>query len=143
MQPDINLMIWILIGGHVTMFVYFTPTLGLAANMVSASMRGAATWMASLVLSFVGVGLGPTVVGILSDFFAQRAFGAGDFKAMCPGGQAVVQSMASACSNASADGVKHAVMAIALVALWAALHFLIASFRLREDLDTHFEAPAA
>jgi hypothetical protein len=143
MQADINRMILILIAAHVTMFVYYTPTLGLAANMVGASMRGAATWLASLVLGLVGVGLGPTIVGMLSDFFAQRAFGAGDFKTMCPGGQALVHTMASACSNASAAGVKNAVITIALVCLWAALHFLIASRSLRQDLDTHFEAPAA
>jgi MFS family permease len=143
MQSSVTAMIFILIAAHVTMFVYYTPTLGLAANMVGASMRGTSAWLASLVLGLVGVGIGPTVVGMLSDFFAQQAFGAGDFKAACPGGQAFQPAFATACSNASADGVKHAVMAIALVCLWAALHFVIASRRLREDLDTHFEAPAA
>jgi hypothetical protein len=139
MQADINLMIWILIAAHVTLFVYFTPTLGLAANMVSANMRGAATWVASLVLSFVGVGLGPTVVGFMSDLFAQQAFHAGNFKAVCPAGQAIIPALSAQCSNASAEGVKHAVMAVALVCLWAAAHFLMASRNLGKDLDTHFE----
>jgi predicted MFS family arabinose efflux permease len=143
MQADITLMIWILIAGHVTLFVYFTPTLGLAANMVSANMRGAATWMASLVLSFVGVGLGPTVVGMMSDFFAQQAFTGGSFKEVCPAGQAIIPALSGACSSASAAGVKHAVMAVALVCLWAAVHFLIASRHLRKDLDTHFETAGA
>ena len=142
-QADINSMILILIAAHVAMFVYYTPTLGLAANMVGASMRGTSAWLASLVLGLVGVGLGPTIVGMMSDFFAQRAFGAQNFKAMCPGGQALVHSMAGACSNASATGVKDAVMAVALVCLWAAVHFLIASRNLAKDLDTHYEAPGA
>ncbi len=143
MQADVTAMIFILIAAHVTMFVYYTPTLGLAANMVGASMRGTSAWLASLVLGLVGVGLGPTVVGIMSDLFAQNAFGAGDFKAMCPGGQALNPAMAGACATASAAGVKHAVMAVSLVCIWAAGHFLIASRSLRQDLDTHFEAPAA
>lgn len=143
MQPDIGPMILILIAGHVTMFVYYTPTLGLAANMVGASMRATSAWLASLVLGLVGVGLGPTIVGMLSDFFAQKAFGAGDFKAMCPGGVALNPALAGACSNASADGVRHAVMAVALVCLWAAVHFLLASRHLRRDLDTHYEVPQA
>lgn len=142
-QADVGRMILILIAAHVAMFVYYTPTLGLAANMVGANMRGTSAWLASLVLGLVGVGLGPTIVGMLSDFFAQRAFGAGDFKAMCPGGQALQPALAGACSNASAAGVKHAVMAIALVCLWAALHFLLASRNLRKDLDTHYETADA
>ena len=143
MQADINAMIAILIAAHVAMFVYYTPTLGLAANMVSASMRGTSAWLASLVLGLVGVGLGPTVVGMLSDFFAQRAFTGGDFKAVCPGGRAILPALEGQCSSASALGVQHAVMAIALICLWAELHFLIASRSLAKDLDTHFEAPAA
>jgi predicted MFS family arabinose efflux permease len=142
MQADINRMIIILIAGHVAMFVYYTPTLGLAANMVGASMRGTSAWLASLVLGLVGVGLGPTIVGMLSDFFAQQAFTGGNFKAVCPGGQAILPALSGACSNASAEGVKHAVMAIALVCLWAAVHFLIASRNLRKDLDTHYAIPA-
>ena len=143
LQPDVNRMIMILIAAHVAMFVYYTPTLGLAANMVGASMRGTSAWLASLVLGLVGVGLGPTIVGMMSDFFAQQAFGVGVFKAMCPGGQALSPAYAAACSTASAAGVKHAVMAVALVCVWAAAHFLIASFSLRKDLDTHYETPAA
>jgi len=143
MQADVGRMILILIAGHVAMFVYYTPTLGLAANMVGANMRGTSAWLASLVLGLVGVGLGPTVVGMMSDFFAQQAFGAGNFRAVCPAGQAILTALSDACSNASALGVKHAVMAIALVCIWAAGHFLLASINLRKDLDTHYQAPAA
>ena len=143
LQADINRMIFILIAAHVAMFVYYTPTLGLAANMVGASMRGTSAWLASLVLGLVGVGLGPTIVGMLSDFFAQQAFTGGTFKAVCPGGRAILPALSDACSNASAVGVKHAVMAVALVCIWAAVHFLIASRSVRQDLDTHYELPAA
>ncbi len=140
LQSDVGRMIPILIAAHVAMFVYYTPTLGLAANMVGASMRGTSAWLASLVLGLVGVGLGPTVVGFMSDFFAQRAFTSGDFKSVCPGGRAILPGLSDACSNASALGVKHAVMTVALVCLWSAVHFLIASRHLRKDLDTHYEA---
>jgi predicted MFS family arabinose efflux permease len=138
-QADLNSMTWILLAAHIAMFVYYTPTLGLAANMVGASMRGTSAWLASLVLGLVGVGLGPTLVGFLSDTFAQQAFTGGDFKTVCPAGQAILPALSSACSNASAEGVKHAVMAVALLCVWAAVHFLIASRSLRKDLDTHYE----
>ena len=142
LQPDIQKMVLILIAAHVAMFVYYTPTLGLAANMVGASMRGTSAWLASLVLGLVGVGLGPTLVGMLSDFFAQRAFAAGgDFKAMCPVGRPLSAALAGPCASASAEGVKDAVIAVTLLCLWGALHFLLASRHLRKDLDTYYEAP--
>ena len=143
MQADITAMFLLLVAGHVTMFVYYTPTLGLAANMVSASMRGTSAWLASLVLGLVGVGLGPTVVGILSDFFAQQAFAGGNFKAVCPGGRAILPALEGQCSAASAAGIQHAVMAIALMSLWAAVHFLIASRNLAKDLDTSYDTVVA
>ncbi len=145
MQSQLTAMILILIAGHVTMFVYYTPTLGMAQNMVGANMRGSSAFVVSLVLGLVGVGLGPTIVGFLSDFFAQQAFVAGDYKAMCPGGVALAGAGAAAmgaCKAASAEGVKHAVMAIALVCVWAALHFVLASRSLRKDLDTHYDPDA-
>ena len=144
-QAQILPMILILIAGHVTMFVYYTPTLGMAQNMVGANMRGSSAFVVSMVLGLVGVGLGPTIVGFLSDFFAQQAFGVGDYKALCPGGAALAgagQGAMDACKAASADGVRHAVMAVALLCVWAALHFALASRSLRKDLDTHYE-PAA
>ncbi len=144
MQADLLPMILILIAGHVTMFVYYTPTLGMAQNMVGANMRGSSAFVVSLVLGLVGVGLGPTLVGFLSDFFAQQAFHLGDYKTMCPGGAGLASGgpvLAGACKVASATGVRHAVMAVALVCIWAALHFVLASRSLRKDLDTHYAPP--
>ena len=142
MQSQLLAMIWILIAAHVTMFVYYTPTLGMAQNMVGASMRGSSAFVVSLVLGLVGVGLGPTIVGFLSDFFAQQAFTLGAYKAMCPGGAAVHGAgpiLVDACKVASATGVRHAVMSVALLCVWAALHFVLAARHVRKDLDTHYE----
>ena len=146
MQSQLPAMILILIAGHVTLFVYYTPTLGMAQNMVGASMRGSSAFVVSLVLGLVGVGIGPTIVGFLSDFFAQQAFGAGDFQAMCRGGVASAGAgkyAAAACLTASATGVRHAVMAAALLGVWASLHFLLAAKDVRKDLDTYYEPEAA
>ena len=109
-------------------------------------MRGTSAFVVSLVLGLVGVGLGPTLVGFLSDFFAQRAFTLGDFQTLCPGGAALAsagQGAADACKVASATGVRHAVMVVALLSVWAALHFLLAARDVRKDLDTHYDPQAA
>ena len=146
MQSQLLPMIAILIAAHVTMFVYYTPTLGMAQNMVGASMRGSSAFVVSLVLGLVGVGIGPTIVGFLSDFFAQQAFGTGDFQALCRGGVASAgagKDAAAACLTASATGVRHAVMAAALLGVWGALHFLLAAKDVRKDLDTYYQPDAA
>ena len=146
MQTQLLAMILILIAGHVTLFVYYTPTLGMAQNMVGANMRGSSAFVVSLVLGLVGVGIGPTIVGFLSDFFAQQAYGAGDFQAMCRGGVASAgagKDAAAACLAASATGVRHAVMAAALLGVWGALHFLLAAKDVRKDLDTYYQPDAA
>jgi predicted MFS family arabinose efflux permease len=144
-QGAILPMMLVLIAGHVALFVYYTPTLGMAQNMVGPTMRGSSAFVVSLVLGLVGVGLGPTLVGFLSDFFAQQAFGAGDYAALCPGGAAAPGAAAGldlACKTASGAGIKHAVMAASLLFVWGAVHYLLASRRLRQDLDTHYDPGA-
>ena len=142
-QGSIPAMIGVLLAGHVALFVYYTPTLGLAQNMAGASMRASSAFAVQLVLGLVGIGLGPTLVGFVSDFFAQQAFTGGDYGALCRGGVAAkgaAEGLAAACKTADASGIRHALTATALVFVWAALHYLLASRRLRQDLDTHYEA---
>ena len=45
--------------GHVTLFVFFTPTLALALNMVGAGMRASSSFIVNIVFGLIGVGLGP------------------------------------------------------------------------------------
>jgi len=63
---------------HVVLFVYFTPTLAIAQNMVGANMRASSAFTVSLVLGLVGVGIGPTLLGFLSDAFGKAAFAHGN-----------------------------------------------------------------
>ena len=49
-------------------------------------------------------------------------------------------AVADACRNASATGIRQALMVMALLCVWSALHYLLASRNLRKDLDTHYVA---
>jgi predicted MFS family arabinose efflux permease len=142
-QTTVATAVALLVVAHVSMFVYYTPTLALAQNMVGANMRASSAFVASLVLNLAGIALGPTLVGILSDRFAVHAFGQATFAATCPGGAAPPGSAATlvaACANASAAGLRHALMVMSLLSLWSALHFLLAARTLRRDLETRYEA---
>ncbi|MGC1459380.1 MAG: MFS transporter [Steroidobacteraceae bacterium] len=132
----------ILICAHVSMFVYYSPTLAIAQNMVGANMRASSAFvMSGLVLGLVGIGVGPTVVGFISDRFASHVFAG--YMASCPGGVAPhgsVPALAESCRNASATGIRQALMVMALLCVWSALHYVLASRNLRKDLDTHYVA---
>ncbi len=140
-QPTVTAAVSVLLLGHVALFVYWTPTLALAQNMVGANMRASSSFVVSLVIGLVGIGLGPTLMGILSDALARTAFPLGNFATACPGGAAPPHAgsfMVEACATASAAGVRHAIMAMSLVFLWAGIHYFLAARTLRNDLDTHY-----
>ncbi|HTX24544.1 MAG TPA: MFS transporter [Steroidobacteraceae bacterium] len=141
-QPVITSAVALLIAAHVCMFLYYAPSLALAQNMVGANMRASSAFVVSFVLGLVGIGLGPTLVGLLSDHFAARAFLIGVFKVSCPGGIAPpgsARALADACSRASATGIRHALMLMSLLGVWAALHYLLAARDLRRDLERRYQ----
>lgn len=140
-QPTLRGALPPLAAAHVAMFVYYTPTLALAQNMVGATMRASATFVIAFVLGMVGIGLGPTIVGLLSDVYAHHAF-VGDFSAACPGGGApagAATALAARCFEASRAGIVHAIATMSVAFAWAAVHYLLAARTLRQDLDTHFD----
>lgn len=144
-QTDARAAVLPLLLGHITLFVYYTPSLTLAQNMVDSSMRASASFLLSLVLFLIGVGLGPTLVGFLSDRFAGAAFPIGDYASLCPGGMGIIgggRTLAMACEAASDTGITRSMMVISLLFVWAAVHYLLAARHLEADLDRHYQ-PAA
>ncbi|HEX3837167.1 MAG TPA: MFS transporter [Steroidobacteraceae bacterium] len=144
-RDSLSTTVIVLICAHVSMFVFYSPTLAIAQNMVGANMRASSAFvMSGLVLGLVGIGVGPTVVGFLSDRFATHAFAA--FLSSCPGGRAppgAFPGLADACRNAGATGIRQALIVMALLCVWSAVHYVLASRTLRRDLDTHYAAPGA
>jgi predicted MFS family arabinose efflux permease len=141
-QTTVWSTVGVLVLAHVCMFLYYSPTLALAQNMVGANMRASSAVLISFMLSLVGIGLGPTLVGFLSDRYAGSAFQLGQFGAMCPGGAAPKgsgEALTAACGTANALGIRYALMTMSLLGLWAALHYLLASRHLRQDLATAYQ----
>ena len=141
-QPSLTATVLVLIVAHTVLFVYYTPSLAIAQNMVGSSMRASSAFVMQLVLSLVGIGIGPTLAGFLSDAFARRAFTLGDYGALCPGGAPLAVEatrLGDSCAQASAQGLQHAMVAVSLLFVWAALHYVLASRTLKRDLDTHWK----
>jgi hypothetical protein len=100
------------------------------------------TFAVAIVFGLVGTGLGPTIVGVISDLAARHSFGAGDFAALCPGGAGrpgAEAALTSACSISSAYGIRFAMIAVVFLLLWGSLHYFLAARTLRADLDRRYQ----
>jgi predicted MFS family arabinose efflux permease len=122
---------------NLAMATHLAPSLSTVQNLASPRMRAMATAFVYLLMGLLGAGLGPTLMGMASDYFATHAFAAGDFIHSCPGGRApagAASAMDLACRQASTQGLRTALMCGAVFFLWAALHFLLASRTVKRDL---------
>ena len=140
-QPTLLSAVAVLLPAHVALFIFYTPTLAIAQNMVDSSMRASSSFTVAIVFGLVGIGLGPTLVGVISDLAAGHYFAAGDFVGQCPGGIArpgADLALASACTTASAHGIQFAMGAVAFLLLLGSLHYLLAARTLRADLDARY-----
>jgi predicted MFS family arabinose efflux permease len=120
------------------LFLYYAPSQVLLQNMVEPRMRGTAAFVFFLVSALVGFGLGPALLGFLSDHMAAQAFGAGSYPEICPGGAAPAgsaPSLGAACHAASAFGLATAMSIMSALYVWAAVHFALASRTIRGDLN--------
>jgi MFS family permease len=143
LQPTLQRTLSLLVPAQIALFVFFTPTLTIAQNMVGATMRASSAFTAAIVISLVGTGLGPILVGAISDLVARHSFTLGQFRSACPGGAALPTAnslMQHACTEASSRGISTAMASITALLLLGSLHFLIAARTIRADLDTQYRA---
>jgi MFS family permease len=144
LQPTLPRTLSLLVPAQIALFVFFTPTLTIAQNMVGATMRASSAFTAAIVISLVGTGLGPILVGAISDLVARHSFAPGPFRSICPGGVALPTASSliqQACTDASSRGISIAMASITALLLLGSLHFLLAARTIRADLDTQYRAP--
>ena len=85
------------------------------------------------VVNLIGYGLGPPVVGALSDYLASTQLSAAGLSVdACAAGAAAGPNQAT-CAAASSYGLRWAIIIGFLGYLWAAAHFLLAWRTLRKD----------
>lgn len=116
---------------------YLAPSSATMQNLIGPRMRAMTAAIAGLVVGLLGAGLGPTLLGMASDFFAARQFGSSDFIASCPGGRAPAGAEAAldlACRTASSEGLRLALISVLVFFVWAAVHYLLAARTVRRDL---------
>lgn len=70
-SSDLVILIGLITVGQIAATVYLGPTFGALHNMVQPRMRATAVAAVFMVVSLVGLGLGPVLIGALSDYAAQ------------------------------------------------------------------------
>ncbi len=134
-----QLIIW----GAASMFhyAYLGAQYTIGQGVVSQRSRASAIAILLVVIALIGNGLGPQIVGIMSDMFMRmqiEAAGMGDtltnaicrakdLSALAPDAQAV-------CTHAYGEGVRQSMAATVLFFIPAAAFYLLASLTLKKDM---------
>lgn len=107
--PDPRTAILLSVPGALLGGVYLGPTFAMTQTIVRPSMRALASAILLFIINLIGLGLGPTLVGRLSDVLKPSY---GD------------------------ESVRYALLWVVVVgALWATLHYLLAARTLGRDLE--------
>ncbi len=116
------------------------PVYAAVQNMSPPHMRSTATAVILIGVIALGTGMGPMIVGLVSDSVAASSFAQslGDYGMACPGGKplpAASAEMGLACAQASAAGMRAGLLAACLAYAAAAPCFLMAARTIREPLQ--------
>lgn len=136
--------VWIVVvllaAGCIGAMIHYGPTVGMIQNLTPVSMRSSAAAIFAMLYALAGTGIGPTFVGIASDFIAASGF-AGDYGTLCAPGN-VTPGRELDCAAAARAGLSRALMLCVLAYAWGGAHYLFATRSLRRDLARAVPAAA-
>lgn len=115
---------------HVGMGTLQGPLFSTNHSFVGPRMRATASAILLLIMTLIGLGLGPLAVGSVSDVLAAASFAGNDYARVCRAGTA----SDPACLAASAAGLRWALALVSAVLTWAALHYFLAARTIRADV---------
>lgn len=128
MAPNLWVAIPFLIVGAVTHYFYLGCMYATTQGIVQPRLRATATAVLLFIVNLLGYGLGPPVIGLLSDLLANVNLAqAGLSTAQCVG------MTTTACQAGAEFGLRWAIFIGLFGYLWAGLHFLLAWRTLRRD----------
>lgn len=142
LQRDWVIAVTLIFTGTVALSFCYGATFAVIQGVVTSRMRATASAFVLLLINFVGQGGGPAFIGFLSDKFTEHLFTGGNYRMACTAAGAGKGSMghaagalheplAQACANASATGVRYAMLTITIVLVWSAAHYFLASRTMR------------
>jgi MFS family permease len=104
--------LWIMVPSFALMFIlgsiFFGPSFAMSQGLAPVRMRARATSLVLFIQTLVGLGLGPLLVGMISDHLKP--------------------------SIGAAQGLRYGLVSVGIVNAWAAFHYFRAARTVREDL---------
>jgi len=124
MSASLTVAIALMLIGSLSFYTVMGPAISTLHASLDSFSRATGSALFLLMVYFVGQGIGPPLVGLVSDTASGLLYQGGDFAARCQG--AAAQVPGSACALASAGGLRWAIAAFAVffigggLALWLA-----------------------
>jgi len=110
---------------------YFSAGWSTAQDLAPPHLRATAPGLVTLTMGLFGVGIGPPLLGFVSDKVADHILmGTGFTARSCVG---LLDN--GGCAVAQAQGISAGLIVIALPLLWSALHFWLGSRTLPQDME--------
>jgi predicted MFS family arabinose efflux permease len=106
LSPSLAIAIPIMLIGSCTFYMAMGPAIATLHGSLDSYARATGSALFLLTMHLIGQGLGPPLVGIVSDTASSLIYG-GSFSVECAG--AAAQLPGSACAQASAQGLRYAI----------------------------------
>jgi MFS family permease len=129
LQENLVVLVALATVAQICSVIYLGPTFGVLHNMVEARMRATAVAILFVLTSIIGLGVGPMLVGWMSDT-AGAIIAGSDMWALCQ------TAISEPCRAVSFQGVRFALVVAALMYIWAGIHYYLAARTLTRDTTT-------
>jgi predicted MFS family arabinose efflux permease len=128
-SPSLAIVTIALMAGATLHYLTIAPMYAIGQGLAEARSRATSVAIILLSLNLLGYGLGPPLVGMMSDHLASS------FVSSMPvgGTECSANSMLPACRLASATGLRYALALVSVLQIWAAYHFWRASKHILQD----------
>lgn len=151
LAPTVILAMPPLMAAALLHYFYLGPMYAISGGVVDSRMRATSVAITLFVVNLIGLGLGPTLIGILSTFLKTVFLSGADLaltldvcKPLLALGEAEAAALVgseaasrAACVSADARGLQWSIILFCCLYGWAALHYLIAGRTLQRDMIAH------
>jgi len=139
LAPTVPLMLPPLMAAATLHYFYLGPMYAVSTGVADARTRATAVALTLFAVNLIGIGLGPTLIGILSTVLKTMMLGGYDLGLtldICKDVTGLAADQAAACTSANARGLQWSIIIFATLYGWAALHYLWAGKTLQRDMLT-------
>ncbi len=137
LSPTVTMMIPPLMLAAMLHYFYLGPMYAVSAGVVDSRTRATAVAITLFAVNLIGIGLGPTLAGVLSSVLKSMMLSNADLGLTIDACKVVADlsvDQAAACISANARGLQWTIVIFATLYGWAAIHYLLAGKTLHRDM---------